>query len=225
MMVISIHRLLVKSAVITLLVCLWGLPVQADLNKDFTFKVSVDNTDIGTHSFMLRETGQQLTVHSKADFEFKLLFLKLFDYQHSSNEVWENGCLQRMNAVTNNNGETLLVNAVVVGSSLLVKTNSEKAELTGCIRSFAYWDQSLIQSEKLLNPQTGEYLKVLHRNLGAENFEVGGKQVTATRILISTKEGPINIWYDKQGEWLALESERSDGKVIRYQRLMQHESS
>ena len=69
-----------------------GEPQQSPLvsaQKEWRFRVFLDEKEIGYHDFYLEEEGSQRLLRSIAEFEYKLLFVKLYEYQHDNSEVWQ----------------------------------------------------------------------------------------------------------------------------------------
>jgi hypothetical protein len=86
-----------------------------------------------------------------------------------------------------------------------------------CVRSFAYWNPVILESETLLNAQTGELVDVAIRNRGADLVQVGSDQLPAEKFTIEMQDGPIHLWYSPGARhWLALEAETEGGRMLRY---------
>ena len=82
--------------------------------------------------------------------------------------------------------------------------------------SFAYWDPRILQADRLLNPQTGEWLPVRIETRGTEQVSVSGRTVTATRHRLSAPEMQIDLWY-ADGLWVGLEAAMRGGRLLRYE--------
>ena len=65
----------------------------------------LNDREIGTHEFSLGKDGNTEQISSVADFEDKLLFVKLYDYEHENTQLWQCGCLARIDSSTNANGD------------------------------------------------------------------------------------------------------------------------
>ena len=100
---------------------------------------------------------------------------------------------------------------------LRVNTQAGENALPGCVKTFAYWDPTFLNSRYLLNAQTGELQPVTIDDLGAHTIEVRGKPVAANQYRIVTDQFSIDLWYSPQHEWLALQSTTRDGAVLHYQ--------
>mgnify|MGYP001555353211 FL=1 len=186
--------------------------------ENYIFDVLLNDKSIGTHTFEVIRKNEITNVTTNATFDFKILFLSVYSYQHSNTETWRNNCLHRLDASTNDNGKQYSVTASHAEDSILVTSNSEKSELSGCIRSYAYWNPALLDNQKLLNPQTGEILPAKLNELGTENVSVGDRDIEASRYRLETDKDSIDLWYDKDDNWIALQSIVREGKVLRYER-------
>ena len=97
--------------------------------------------------------------------------------------------------------------------------NSDNAEITlsGCVKTFAYWDPSILKARKLLNSQTGEIVDVRVEALGEETVPVRGQLVRANRYRLHSELGEIDLWYAVDGyQWLALQSTTDSGRKLSY---------
>jgi len=83
--------------------------------------------------------------------------------------------------------------------------------------TFAYWNPVFLQQDRLLNPQTGDFLSVDVELMGVELLEVRGEMMQAQRYKITAKDIDLMVWYSNEDEWLGLESIAKPGQVIRYE--------
>ena len=184
------------------------------------FKVLLDNREIGSHQFTVRQANGQQTIQTDASFDVKVLFVNLYRYRHQNTEVWQGNCLRSINAETDVNGKHLSVAGQANDSYFQVNTASTEKELPPCIMTFAYWNRAFLAEDKLLNSQTGEYEDVIITRLGEESLRVNDEAVAAVKYLIDLKAGPITLWYGASDfRWLALESVAAGGRILRYEPL------
>jgi hypothetical protein len=74
-----------------------GMPEQTGpLEGEWRFRVFLDEKEIGSHDFYLEQQGSTRLLRTLADFEYKLMFVTLYDYQHRNSEVWQGDCLSRI---------------------------------------------------------------------------------------------------------------------------------
>jgi len=180
--------------------------------RDYRFSVFLDDTKIGHHHFAIIREGQRKLVRSDADFAVRILFVTAYSYVHSNEEHWIGSCLQRINSTTDDNGERLAVSGELQGDTLRLAGPAGNTTLNGCVRTFAYWDPQLLDTSRLLNAQTGEYVPVKVTDLGFESMQ--GRE--ARRVRIEGKKLEIDLWYSRDDEWLALESTTENGARLRY---------
>lgn len=191
-----------------------------DDRQFWRFKVSLDKREIGFHDFLVTRQGEQRTVEINADFDVKILFINAYSYDHDNREVWRDGCLQQIEAETDDNGDLLKVVGENVSDGFTIVTNSGEPRTVGspCVRSFAYWNPVFLQSEQLLNSQTGELIDVTITGKGEETLMIDGRPVPSTRYEIAMDEGPITLWYTRDSSrWLALQAATEGGRVLRYE--------
>jgi len=187
--------------------------------KHLNFEVYLDDREIGFHRFELREEGGALRLTTEADFEVKILLFTAFEYEHRNVEVWRNGCLQRIEARTNSNGDRYAVDGERRGAAFVVETDAGSQRLADCVGTFAYWDRSLLERPRLLNSQTGEYLEVDVRPLPQETLRIGERELAVDRVALKAPGMDIELAYVAgSGEWVALESRVDAGRTLRYRR-------
>jgi hypothetical protein len=182
--------------------------------QTWQFDVSMDGKAIGTHEFVLDEKADgQLTLKSEAKFNVKFLSISVFKYQHLANELWQNDCLKKLDAKTQENSKATVVGGMQEPSAFKLNAPVPLDIDQQCVMTFAYWNPKILQQKKLLNPQTGEYLNTQITALGQESIVVKGQTKKAERYKIYTNKFVIDLWYGLGGEWLALQSTTSDGRI------------
>lgn len=192
------------------------LATAASPAKAWDFTVFLDDTEIGSHRFVLSERDHTRELESVARFNLKFLFINLYTYAHDAREIWARGCLQSITATTNDNGKRITVDGRTDGDRFLVHTARGTASLARCPMTFAYWNPQILEADRLLNPQTGAYVDVAVTALGRESIPARGAQMAAERFAIQADDVRIDLWYSPEGEWLALESLTDDGRRLRY---------
>ncbi|WP_296695523.1 DUF6134 family protein [Thiocapsa sp. UBA6158] len=185
----------------------------------FRFKVYLDQDPIGEHSFDIRALGEDAQVSSRASFDINFWIFTAYSYRHESRETWRDGCLQTIDASTDDNGKDYRVRGEDSGKSLALSVNGESRRLPGCVMTFAYWDRDFLKQDRLLNPQTGELVPVRVQPQGTESIRFGSEDVAAARYKLSTDELELTLWYSDKHGWIGLESDTGKGKTLRYQRM------
>ncbi|MEZ5534268.1 MAG: DUF6134 family protein [Thiolinea sp.] len=185
--------------------------------ESWQFRVFLDDKPIGSHQFTVIDQGGRIQVSGNARFNVSFLGFNAYSYQHSNREEWQGQCLSRINASTNDNGDSLSVSGRSGQNGFQVRSGESTETYPACVKSFAYWRLPFMRSPQLLNAQTGELTAVSLRNTGTEKITVAGTEVNAQRYRLTGKDLQINLWYSPAGRWLGLESVLEGGKRLRYE--------
>ena len=187
--------------------------------KLWRFRVYVNDKPVGLHEFRLQQQGKQLLLDSSAEFEYTLLSVPLYRYQHQNQEIWQDGCLARIESSTDANGKDYAVNGQAGDAGFVLEGSKGESVLPGCIRTFAYWNPEFLQASQLLNTQNGEFLDVAISDPVNESIQVHGQEVKAQRYQLTAKKLKLDLWYSETGEWLSLQSVYDNGRTLRYELL------
>ncbi len=191
---------------------------NAGISKQWHFNVYLDDKPIGYHKISLSENAGQKFVKVDASFEVKLLFFLAYRYEHNAEELWTGSCLEQIHTSTNDNGDSQYIRSIPDRSGLSLLTHKGKQSLDGCIRSFAYWDPSLLQSEYLLNTQSGEYQAAKLIKLGKSRFIFKDREFEADQYRLEVEDQSIDLWYTSDRDWLALQTRVRGDRVLSYLR-------
>ncbi|MEO8325622.1 MAG: DUF6134 family protein [Nitrospirota bacterium] len=189
----------------------------ATQKKTYAFKVFLDDDEIGFQRFVVSTKGTRTQIEVEAEFDVKYVFITFYSYRHTNSETWEGECLQKIQAKTNDNGESLFVKGTSKGSQFQLQTHKGKQTLEGCIKTFAYWNPDWFQSSRLLNSQTGELQPVEIKTLGEESLPVRGAPTATKHHRIISDKFTIDLWYTMKDEWVGLQSTTQEGKKLRYE--------
>jgi Family of unknown function (DUF6134) len=183
------------------------------------FTVLLDERVIGRHDFSVRAAAQGETlVVSDAAFTVTALRIPFYRYAQSDREHWRDGCLHDIEAVTDDNGTRLQVSGAAMAGGLQLTSPSGTQLLPGCIRTYAYWSRdAILGAGQLLNSQNGELEPVTTQSTGVDTITTGGRTVSAERVTLKSPRYSIELWYASSGEWLALRTPVSGGRILRYE--------
>jgi len=195
------------------------VPMPESEADAWRFRVYLDDREIGYHHFYLQRSGDLRVLRSEANFEYRLMFVKLFHYEHENRETWSGDCLRSIESRTDSNGEPYRVDGRAESGYFRVDGSAGKAELPECVMSFAYWNPAFLDQGRLLNTQNGEFLDVEISPPVAELLTVRGEPQAAYRYRLEADELQLDLWYSTNSEWLALESEVQGGRKLRYELL------
>ncbi len=191
-----------------------GLAAAAE--REWRFRVLLDGSEVGTHTFRVEERDGERRVASDARFTVKFLFFDAYTYAHRARERWQGDCLAGIEARTDDNGEALAVRGERRGAHFEVAGENGAERLPGCVMSFAYWNPKMLAQPRLLNAQTGEYTEVDIEARGEETLSVRGAPLRARRYVLRAEDFRIDLWYAAGDEWVQLESRTSGGRTLRY---------
>lgn len=183
--------------------------------EEWNFDVYLDDRRIGEHTFVLHQRPAGRELESHAEFQVKVLFVEAYRYSHLAREQWRGDCLRSLDARTVENGETTIVRGALEAGNFVV-ASPEAQTLPACIMTFAYWNPAMLAQQRLLNPQTGEWLDVDIRLLGRETMRVGEQAMPADHYRLEAPKLKIDLWYSPAKAWLGLQSTTPEGYVIRY---------
>lgn len=196
-----------------LVAAMMSLPACA---QEWRFNVTLDGKPFGYHIFKLNSDGQQKTLISDASFKYKILGITAYRYVHKAEEHWQENCLQTLNANTNDNGEEKKIVGQQTDNGFVLTQLKKSPPLANCVMSFAYWNPNILSQTRLLNPQTGDYLDSKIKYMGEENISVRGESTQVMHHVIETVKFKIDLWYDRNNEWVALQSTTPDGHKVAY---------
>lgn len=211
-------------------------PRQAPNMQVLSFRVLLDDRDIGIHRFRIEQMAEAETIDIDADFKVTFLGIPFYRYSHKNREVWRNGCLESIRSTTDDNGDQLSVDgrrsaAGFTINTHTIDTHSEQQTSyqldNSCIMTFAYWNPQFLKQQRLLNAQNGEWLPVDIDFIGIENLDLGesggrnpgNKPVAAKKYQVRSADNTIDItvWYDRTThQWLSLTSRVSGDRLLRY---------
>jgi hypothetical protein len=194
---------------------------RADMpvTRQWNFNVYLDDREIGYHRFQLSDSADGMRLETRAEFEVRMFLLTVYAYEHHNTEWWRNGCLQGIEARTDSNGKHYRVSGVVRDGGLLVSTAVREHRLDDCVATFAYWDRRLLERDRLLNSQTGEYQPVKLAPLGPGSLVLGEQTIAVQRYALTAHKLDIELAYAADsGEWVALDSRLEKGQLLRYRR-------
>ena len=194
-----------------------SLNVYAGVDSTYSFKVFLEEEEIGQQHFVVSSNKVSTTVQIEARFEVKYWFYTAYEYHHTNTETWNDGCVSQIRSETNDNGDTYFVQGSYADGRLTLVTQDGARTLDGCVKTFAYWDQEFLKSRSLLNSQTGEMNRVAVRNLGEETITVRNQPTAAIHYQLVAEKFSIDLWYAPGGEWVALQSTTEGDSRLRYE--------
>lgn len=202
--------------ILTLSVCTTS-HAQTSTQESYNFKVFLDDDEIGVQRFLVSSEGGSSKIEVEARFNVTYFLIPFYSYRHTNSETWEGNCLREIRAETNDNGESFYVRGTYQGGQIQLQTHAGKSNLGGCVKTFAYWNLDLLQSDRLLNSQTGELQPVKIYKVGQETISVRGTPTATEHHRIVSDKFTIDLWYTLNHKWVALQSTTKNGGKLLYQ--------
>jgi hypothetical protein len=168
---------------------------------------------IGFHNYDFKKNGNQLVVNSIVKFNIKKLGVNLYNYDATSEEIYENDQLIKFKSNTNQNKKVKYVNIsydadieqlVIDGSSN--KSNSSKDFVVG-----TWWNHSIVEAKSQISAISGRIIEQKVTFLGKEEIIIDNKKYNALRFNFSSADQTLpdskklntDIWYDEKTKlWL-----------------------
>ena len=178
------------------------------------FEVFLGKKRVGEHSFLFAPSSDGVKVQSRASFNYRLLNISLYKYEHFSEENYDSeNCLVKINSSTL--AETKIRGSVKQkiagqrkGNEFLITGSNEEQLDKNCVMPFAYWNPKFLKQTSLLNAQTGKQVHIAVRELPAT--ESGAKYSLEGENL------DIEVQYSAEGSWISLQSKLGRGRNLRY---------
>ncbi|MBD3671485.1 MAG: hypothetical protein HUJ29_12010 [Gammaproteobacteria bacterium] len=190
--------------------------------QEWNFQVYLNDQKIGHHSFLVEADEGLERVISEASYDVKFLFVTAYTYRHTSLETWRNNCLVSIQSQTDDNGTKQYISGQLQTKAqpqlLRLSTHDGNNEVSGCVKSFSYWNPTaVLDANRLLNSQTGEYVDIESEFVGSEAYKFGNKSIDSKHYRLSMEGYTIDLWYAADNDrWVGLESTTKSGAVIKY---------
>ena len=172
--------------------------LQLPADKQLRFLIYRNGKKIGYHQldFEELENGRvQVNIH--IDIIVKLGFIKVYDFLHKSEEIWQAGALQSLKTRTLLNGEAAQLHIRRV-DDMLVRDNGETEDLlAGNLKPASYWFPGFTKELKLIDSASGKILEMDTLYKGEDQIED-----MQGHYFVANKDIPIDILYSQDGKWL-----------------------
>ncbi len=183
--------------------------------NEIRFDVNRDGRTVGSHTVTFREQGDQLFVETQFDIRVSVLFVTAFRYSYTATEVWQDGCLQSVRAVTDDDGKRSTVQAAASASALQGEGPRGRIDAPTGLYPTSHWNAGVLQSDRVLNTITGAIDQVNILDLGRDMVRVNDRTAPAQRYRY-TGDLNVDVWYDDDGRWVKMRFAAKDGSIIEY---------
>jgi len=191
-----------------------GIPASGAL----TFQATRNGVRLGTHLLRFNRQDAALRVEITISYAVSLGFITAFRYELRAQEIWADGQLMSFQCTTNNNGRQEYAKGRREGELLMVEgTKAKPYEAPVGTILCTHWNKAQLSGPSV-NPQDGSLLMFASSSLGrAVVADSAGVKHACERFRMDGKNA-IDLWYDDQGVWLALQAKAEDGSNIVYTR-------
>jgi hypothetical protein len=203
--------------------------------RTLAFTVYRNGKEIGHHTVTFQEDGSQRMVNVSVELAVKALGVTAYRYAHNSQEIWNGGTFQTLQARTDDNGmkyqvhvqrdsKGLVVDRQVTPPLLPAATNDQgllQAEssrdlLPASMLPTSNWNFGQVGQSVLLNTQYGTPSHTKITPMGREPIKTtSGATIEATRYRY-TGDLRMDQWFDDRGRWVRAVFPAFDGSTIEY---------
>ena len=175
-----------------------------ELNK-LEFDLFRNNQLIGQHIYVFNRNGRNLTVHSKINFELKILDITLYRYSAESQEKYVNGKFESFSATTNQNKKKKFSKIYKKENKFFIEGSSYKGEAPEDFIIGSWWNHSIIKYGVQISTGSGRIIKQNVSFVGKETIEINNKKYSALQFNFSSKDQSLSkdkklnmdVWYDE----------------------------
>jgi Family of unknown function (DUF6134) len=171
---------------------------------------------VGHHRVTFRQDGDKLVVHSELKIEVKVLFLTVYRYQQTRDEVWRNGKLIALASSADDDGTPRDIKGAAGPDGIRVTSGKDSWTLPADSVPASFWNVSMVTEKgPLVDSLSGKIVAQKVVNLGQETVSAGGRDVTATHYRLEAKR-PRDVWYDQSGRWVKMRMIGRDGSAAEW---------
>jgi hypothetical protein len=194
-----------------------ALPVPS--GNTLSFQIMRKGSRIGTHTLAFSGNGDDLTVNIDVKMAVYLGPIRMFHYTHHDVETWKGGKFVSLDAKTDYNGDAAWCTVRRDGDQLIVQ-GSKAAKYTAPSNTLAatHWNKAELQGP-MINPENGMMLHPKISDVGSCSVALASGTTTPAHQYAWRGKNSLDLWYDTQGDWVALKAVTPSGEVLNYEKL------
>jgi len=202
------------------LVVLGALPSlgMATSSPSFThlnFTVLKNGDPIGHHDISVERNGDAETVSIKTNILVKVAFVPVYRFEHTGQEVWQNGHLVSLISQTNDDGDKHKLSVAAKVDHLDVDGDGQSSQAEAAIIPASLWNVDIVKQSVLLNTLTGKQMHVSVADLGDESVQSHGAAVKVHHFKV-TGDLQRDLWYDQSNTLVQVKFKAKDDSDILY---------
>jgi Family of unknown function (DUF6134) len=180
------------------------------------FAVTRDDAPIGTNTIDVIRKGAETSVQIVTHVAVGMAFFTLYKFDQTETELWTNGRLLAMKAITDDNGTLHHTDANSHDGKLVVEGDGQVQKLATTIVPASLWNPAMLSQNMALNPEDGKLVPVSVVDRGEDNLTVAGRLERVHHYVLKTIFSQ-DVWYDDGHHLVKMELKGADGSTIRYQ--------
>lgn len=197
-----------------------GPPADRDplslYGDEMLFSVLREGKPIGSHRVSFGREGESLVVDSRFEAEVKVMFITAFEYLYRSRSVWRDGCMVKLQATTDDNGERSRVTARLADGRLMIDGPSGETHGLPGLFPTDHWHAGVLGSDQVLNTITGRVASVDILDMGEAAIRAEDGRIVSARHYVYSGDLHTEVWYDASGRWVKMRFRAEDGSRIEY---------
>ena len=218
------HRRIMRPAAMLLAVFLATLAMPARspaaaqaVPQTLDFAIVHEGDVVGHHRVTFRQDGDKLVVHSEIKIEVDVLFLTVYRYQQTRDEVWRNGKLIALASTADDDGTPHDIKGAAGPDGIRVTAGTGSWTLPADSVPASFWNISMVTEKgPLVDSLSGKVVAQRVVKVGQETVRAGGRDIVATHYRLETKR-PRDVWYDASGRWVKMRMVGRDGSVAEWE--------
>ncbi len=190
-------------------------PLRAQ--EAMVFDVLRDGSKIGEHRLSFERQDDILKVSVETEMQVYFAFVPVFRYEHKRIERWNDGELESLAGMTNDDGQTYEISIVRKQGHYSRTVNGTEEEIRGPVAVDSLWSRDRLAAGKLFSAVSDKVYRVSSNPLGWETIEARGGRIEAEHVRLSG-ELDRDLWYGPGGELLKIRYENEAGETFEYVR-------
>ena len=183
-------------------------------------RVMRNGSDIGTATYQFDRQGDNLSVRVAVDLVVKFGPVAVFRYTHRNLETWHGDTLVGLDAKTDDDGTPKFCRATRGPEGLTVIGSRENKSYVAPPDALGttYWNFKTV-SVPLINTEDGHLLGIKIAPTGQKSVELATGTPVQAREFIMTGDLHLELFYEANNEWAAMNYYAKDKSVVNYQRF------
>lgn len=181
------------------------------------YKILRKGDKLGEHIASFTRDGNTLIARNDMEIVARLLGIPVYRYEHTSEEIWNDGWLTAVRSKTNKDGKKKRLEGSRSDHALRYTADGQKRTLSGYVLTTSLWHRDTPHERNLLDIEDGDVKTVQGHLVGTEEVPVAGNMVQAKHFRLASggRDAWREVWYDDACRLVRVEFENGkDGSRI-----------